>query len=65
VLTFRAGVGVLLVAALLVPLVARIRADERLLREHFGAEYDVYYRLLGGCAADLLNTILHPEQLTE
>jgi hypothetical protein len=28
------------VAALLVRLVARIRAEERLLREHFGAEHD-------------------------
>ena len=42
VLTFRAGVGVLLVASLLVPLVARIRAEERLLRSHFGAEYQAY-----------------------
>ena len=52
VLTFRSGVGVLLVAALLVPLVARIRAEERLLREHFGTEYDAYckrtWRLLPG-----------------
>ena len=52
VLTFRSGVGVVLVAILLVPLVARIRAEERLLREHFGAEYDAYFmrtwRLLPG-----------------
>jgi protein-S-isoprenylcysteine O-methyltransferase Ste14 len=52
VLTFRSGVGVLLVAALLVPLVARIHAEERLLHEHFGAEYDAYrkrtWRLLPG-----------------
>jgi protein-S-isoprenylcysteine O-methyltransferase Ste14 len=52
VLTFRSGVGVLLVVALLVPLVARIHAEERLLREHFGAEYDAYckrtWRLLPG-----------------
>jgi protein-S-isoprenylcysteine O-methyltransferase Ste14 len=52
VLTFRSGVGVLLVAAMLVPLVARIRAEERLLREHFGAEYDDYckhtWRLIPG-----------------
>ena len=52
VLTFRSGVGVLLVAALLVPLVARIRSEERLLREHFGAEYDTYckhtWRLVPG-----------------
>jgi protein-S-isoprenylcysteine O-methyltransferase Ste14 len=52
VLTFRSGVGVLLVAALLVPLMARIRAEERLLREHFGTEYDAYckrtWRLVPG-----------------
>ena len=52
VLTFRSGVGVLLVVALLVPLVARIRAEERLLREHFGAQYDAYcqrtWRLVPG-----------------
>jgi protein-S-isoprenylcysteine O-methyltransferase Ste14 len=52
VLAFRSGVGVLLTASLLVPLVARIRAEERLLREHFGAEYEAYcsrtWRLLPG-----------------
>ena len=52
VLAFRSGVGVLLTASLLVPLVARIRAEERLLREHFGAEYDAYcahtWRLVPG-----------------
>jgi protein-S-isoprenylcysteine O-methyltransferase Ste14 len=44
VLAFRSGIGVLLVASLLVPLVARIHAEERLLREHFGAEYDAYVK---------------------
>ncbi|MDS0796890.1 isoprenylcysteine carboxylmethyltransferase family protein [Burkholderia pseudomultivorans] len=39
---FRSGVGVLLVALMLVPLVARIRAEEALLRAHFGGEYDAY-----------------------
>jgi protein-S-isoprenylcysteine O-methyltransferase Ste14 len=52
VLTFRSGVGVLLVLSLLIRLVARIRSEERLLREHFGAEYDAYvkrtWRLLPG-----------------
>ncbi len=52
VLAFRSVVGVILTAALLVPLEARIRAEERLLREHFGAEYDTYcartWRLLPG-----------------
>ncbi len=42
VLAFRSGVGVLLTASLLVPLVARIRAEEGLLRSHFGAEYEAY-----------------------
>ena len=42
VLAFRSVVGVILTAALLVPLVARIRSEERLLRQHFGAEYDAY-----------------------
>lgn len=50
VLTFRSAIGVLLVACMVVPLVARIRAEERLLHEHFGAEYDAYrertFRLL-------------------
>jgi protein-S-isoprenylcysteine O-methyltransferase Ste14 len=40
VLAFRSGVGVVLTASLLV---ARIRAEERLLRSHFGAEYDAYF----------------------
>jgi len=42
VLAFRSGAGVILVALLLIPLVARIRAEERMLHEHFGAEYDAY-----------------------
>ena len=41
-LVFRSVVGVLLAASLLVPLVARMHAEERLLHEHFGAEYDAY-----------------------
>lgn len=52
VLAFRSGVGVMLTASLLAPLVARIRAEERLLRSHFGAEYEAYcgrtWRLLPG-----------------
>ncbi|WP_432287619.1 isoprenylcysteine carboxylmethyltransferase family protein [Aminobacter sp. BA135] len=43
-LVFRSGVGVILVGLTLVPLVARIRSEERLLRTHFGAEYDDYAR---------------------
>ena len=41
-LAFRSGVGLLLTALTLVPLVARIRAEERLLQSQFGAEYDAY-----------------------
>jgi protein-S-isoprenylcysteine O-methyltransferase Ste14 len=51
-LAFRAGAGVLLTALLLVPLVARIRAEERLLHAHFGPEYVDYcahtWRLIPG-----------------
>jgi protein-S-isoprenylcysteine O-methyltransferase Ste14 len=41
-LAFRSGVGVLLTAMLILPLLARIHAEERLLRTQFGGEYDVY-----------------------
>jgi protein-S-isoprenylcysteine O-methyltransferase Ste14 len=41
-LAFRSGVGVVLTALLIPPLVARIRAEERLLRTEFGGEYEKY-----------------------
>lgn len=41
-LAFRAGVGLLLTALTLPPLLARIGAEERLLRTQFGEEYDAY-----------------------
>jgi protein-S-isoprenylcysteine O-methyltransferase Ste14 len=41
-LAFRSGLGVLLAALLIPPLLARIRAEEALLRSHFGDEYDTY-----------------------
>jgi protein-S-isoprenylcysteine O-methyltransferase Ste14 len=41
-LTFRAGLGVLLTALMIPPLLARIRAEERLLRTQFGDEYRAY-----------------------
>ena len=51
-LAFRAGVGVALTASLLPPLIARMRAEEALLGEHFGAEYEAYrartWRLIPG-----------------
>lgn len=43
-LAFRSGVGVLLTALTLPPLIARIRAEERLLRSQFGDAYDAYRR---------------------
>ncbi|HEX4826867.1 MAG TPA: isoprenylcysteine carboxylmethyltransferase family protein [Xanthobacteraceae bacterium] len=43
-LAFRSGVGVLLTALTLPPLIARIRAEERLLRTQFGNAYDAYRR---------------------
>ncbi|WP_024512015.1 isoprenylcysteine carboxylmethyltransferase family protein [Bradyrhizobium sp. ARR65] len=41
-LVFRSGVGILLTAVMLVPLLARILSEERLLQSQFGAEYDAY-----------------------
>ena len=41
-LVFRSLVGVLLTALMIPPILARIRAEEILLRSHFGAEYDAY-----------------------
>ena len=42
VLAFRSGVGGLLGALMIAPLVARMRAEERLLQTEFGAEYNAY-----------------------
>lgn len=41
-LAFRSAVGVLLAALIIPPLLARIRAEEKLLLTQFGAEYDAY-----------------------
>jgi protein-S-isoprenylcysteine O-methyltransferase Ste14 len=41
-LAFRSGVGVLLTAFMIPPILARIRAEERLLRTEFGAAYGAY-----------------------
>jgi protein-S-isoprenylcysteine O-methyltransferase Ste14 len=43
-LAFRSGAGVLLAALLIPPLVARIQAEEALLRAQFGSAYDAYCR---------------------
>jgi protein-S-isoprenylcysteine O-methyltransferase Ste14 len=41
-LAFRSGLGVLLAALLVPPVLARISAEERLLASQFGAEYEAY-----------------------
>jgi protein-S-isoprenylcysteine O-methyltransferase Ste14 len=41
-LAFRSGVGLLLTALLLPPLIARMNSEEKLLRGQFGAGYDAY-----------------------
>jgi protein-S-isoprenylcysteine O-methyltransferase Ste14 len=41
-LVFRSGLGVLLVVLLMIPLLGRISAEERLLASEFGAEYEAY-----------------------
>jgi protein-S-isoprenylcysteine O-methyltransferase Ste14 len=41
-LAFRSVVGVLLTALIIPPLIARIRAEETLLRAQFGSAYDAY-----------------------
>ena len=43
-LAFRSGIGVLLTVLYILPLFARIRSEEALLRSQFGAEYDAYGR---------------------
>ena len=41
-LAFRSALGIILVAAMLIPLKARMESEERLLAEAFGAEYEAY-----------------------
>jgi protein-S-isoprenylcysteine O-methyltransferase Ste14 len=43
-LVFRSGLGVLLALAAIVPVVGRIRAEERLLASQFGPDYEAYRR---------------------
>ena len=51
-LAFRSGVGLILVALTLIPLIARIHSEEALLRAQFGIEYEAYcarsWRLIPG-----------------
>jgi protein-S-isoprenylcysteine O-methyltransferase Ste14 len=41
-LAFRSGIGVVLTALLIPPLVARMDSEEALLASHFGSEYEAY-----------------------
>jgi len=41
-LAFRSGVGVLLATMMIPPILARIDAEERLLRSQFGSEYEAF-----------------------
>ena len=41
-MVFRSGAGLLIAASMLIPLVARMNSEERLLRSQFGDEYDAY-----------------------
>lgn len=51
-LVFRSGVGLVLAALTLIPLIARIHSEEALLRGQFGAQYEAYcarsWRLIPG-----------------
>jgi protein-S-isoprenylcysteine O-methyltransferase Ste14 len=52
-LAFRSAIGAVLTALMIVPLLARIRSEEALLRSEFGADYDAYrartpWRLIPG-----------------
>ncbi len=63
VLAFRSGVGVLLALSLLIPLVARMHAEERMLREHFGAEYEATSSARGGWCRGFIED--HAAELAE
>jgi protein-S-isoprenylcysteine O-methyltransferase Ste14 len=56
-LAFRSSVGLLLAALLIPPLLARFRAEEALLHQQFGAEYEAYCartsRLIPGCISHI------------
>jgi protein-S-isoprenylcysteine O-methyltransferase Ste14 len=51
-LAFRSGVGLVVTALMLIPLIARIHSEEKLLRSEFGHRYDAYcartWRLVPG-----------------
>src|SRR5215469_13031888 len=58
-LAFRSVVGVLLTALILPPLVARIRAEERLLHARFGLEYDAYCSRTAPRCPDFIEAACH------
>lgn len=43
-LALRGWSGIVIALLLLIPLVPRIQAEERLLRAHFGVEYEAYVK---------------------
>ena len=43
-LAFRSGIAIVLTILMIPPLIARMNAEERLLRSQFGDEYDAYYK---------------------
>ena len=57
-LAFRSGVGLLLVVLTMVPLVARIRSEEALLRTQFGTEYDAYCARIASAAGRVLTLFI-------
>jgi protein-S-isoprenylcysteine O-methyltransferase Ste14 len=42
-LVFRSEIGVVIAVLMVLPLLGRMNAEEKLLREHFGSEYDAYF----------------------
>ena len=62
-LAFRSGIGVLLAALLVPPLLARIKAEERLLRSQFGAEYDAYRARTSRLVPGLYRLLSNQERL--
>jgi protein-S-isoprenylcysteine O-methyltransferase Ste14 len=42
-LVFRSEIGVVISVLMVLPLLGRMNAEEKLLREHFGSEYEAYY----------------------
>ena len=56
-LTFRSAVGVLLAALLVLPILARIRSEENLLRAQFGDPYDAYRARTSRLISDFITRV--------